>query len=413
MMENTNPAEQVRYSNYLELDKILEAQHPKSMSLTLPVHDEKLFIIVHQAFELWFLQIIHELDYVIAVFNKDEIDDNSEEMMRIVQRLNRVTKILRHANAQFEILETMEPLDFLEFRGLLGNASGFQSKQFRLIEAKLGLKRKPQEQKHYENKNEPIANGSKLPNKQPEHHYKHTGPGGFTDEEKLDIEKAESELSILDGLKMWLDRAPFFKASFWNEYDLQYPLQANNMNKFISDYFSIYKSMLIDMRDSSISKIEKDSKVDVEQKKENITKIVENYEVGIDQFKKIFLEGDGETVFAPREMTAALFIMLYRHIPILRLPYNLISSLIEIDELMSTWRYNHFLLVKKMIGSKPGTGGSGETAGTKYLFEALQKNNVFTELTFLATYFIERSKLPVLSEQLRIALNFNTNKNEQ
>jgi tryptophan 2,3-dioxygenase len=371
-MEDTKPAEPVRYSNYLELDKILAAQHPKSMSSTLPVHDEKLFIIVHQVFELWFLQIIHELDYVSKVLEKDEIDDNSEEMMRIVQRLNRVTRILRHANAQFEILESMEPLDFLEFRSLLGKASGFQSKQFRLIEIKLGLRRQGD-------------NG----------HYKHTGTGGFTEEERDEIDQAEAAPSVLTGLKKWLSRSPFFKDYFWEEYELQYPDKEMGKSKFMADYFNIYKSLLKEAYDTSIAAAEKD-----EEKK----KAEELYAEGLAAFRKIFVDGNSKNVFSPAEMTAALFIMLYRHIPVLRLPYGLINSLIEIDELMSAWRYNHYLLVKKMIGAKPGTG---ESAGAAYLFEALQKNNVFGELTFLATYFIERAKLPVLTDRLKTALNFN------
>ena len=371
-MENTKPADQIRYSNYLELDKILEAQHPKSMSLTLPVHDEKLFIIVHQVFELWFLQIIHELDYVSKVLEKDGIDDNSEEMMRIVQRLNRVTRILRHANAQFEILESMEPLDFLEFRSLLGKASGFQSKQFRLIEVKLGLRRQADQG-----------------------HYKHTGAGGFTDEEREDIDKAEAEPSILKGLKRWLSRSPFFDDYFWEEYESQYPDKEMSISKFMADYFNIHKSQLKEARDESIAAAKGDED---KQKADTV------YKQGVAAFRGVFIDGDSKNVFSPKEMTAALFIMLYRHIPVLRLPYGLINSLIEIDELMSAWRYNHYLLVKKMIGTKPGTG---ESAGAAYLFEALQKNNVFGELTFLATYFIERSKLPVLTDRLKTALNFN------
>src|SRR4026209_3002215 len=128
------------YSNYLELDKILNAQHPESLKAGNRIaHDEMLFIIIHQAYELWFKQILFELDFVMNVFEKEKIDDNSEDLNLVRHRLNRVIKIIELLNQQVSILDTMTPLDFLEFRNLLMPASGFQSLQFRLLEARLGL----------------------------------------------------------------------------------------------------------------------------------------------------------------------------------------------------------------------------------------------------------------------------------
>jgi Tryptophan 2,3-dioxygenase (vermilion) len=68
------------YSDYLELNKLLDAQHPESFKIGQPAHDEMLFIIVHQAYELWFKQILFELDFVCNVFKKEKIDDNSEDL---------------------------------------------------------------------------------------------------------------------------------------------------------------------------------------------------------------------------------------------------------------------------------------------------------------------------------------------
>ena len=74
------------YSDYLYIDKLLSCQHPRSLTdKTVPAHDEMLFIIVHQAFELWFKQSIYEIDYVRDTLSKNNINDNSEEMFRIVQ----------------------------------------------------------------------------------------------------------------------------------------------------------------------------------------------------------------------------------------------------------------------------------------------------------------------------------------
>ena len=128
------------YGGYLGLDKILNSQHPKSfLDGNTPAHDEMLFIIIHQAYELWFKQVLFELDYVMQVFGKEKINDNSEDINLVRHRLNRVIKILELLNQQVHVLDTMTPMDFLAFRNLLTPSSGFQSKQFRLIEAKLGL----------------------------------------------------------------------------------------------------------------------------------------------------------------------------------------------------------------------------------------------------------------------------------
>ncbi|MBK8089465.1 MAG: hypothetical protein IPK31_16890 [Chitinophagaceae bacterium] len=129
------------YPSYLRIENILDSQHPLSFAEgQTPAHDEMLFIIIHQAYELWFKQILFELAFVKKVFSKEKVDDNSEDLNLCRHRLKRVSRILELLNQQVTVLDTMTPLDFLEFRNLLTPASGFQSKQFRLIEATLGLK---------------------------------------------------------------------------------------------------------------------------------------------------------------------------------------------------------------------------------------------------------------------------------
>ena len=128
------------YADYIELDKILNSQHPRSFQSLEQGNDEMLFIIIHQAYELWFKQILFELDLVQHIFVQPTINDNSPDMSRVVHKLKRIVKILELLNQQVGVLETMTALDFLEFRNILVPASGFQSGQFRLIEAKFGLK---------------------------------------------------------------------------------------------------------------------------------------------------------------------------------------------------------------------------------------------------------------------------------
>ena len=127
----------VYYGEYLQLDKIIDAQAPVSFNENNEkAHDEMLFIIIHQAYELWFKQILFEVNSVTEIMAKTAMDDNSTDLQTVVHRLKRVTTILKVLVQQIDILETMTPMDFLDFRDMLRPASGFQSWQFKIIEAK-------------------------------------------------------------------------------------------------------------------------------------------------------------------------------------------------------------------------------------------------------------------------------------
>ncbi|MFM7901604.1 MAG: tryptophan 2,3-dioxygenase family protein, partial [Bacteroidota bacterium] len=130
----------VYYGEYLQLDKILNAQLPESDKEGIEAHDEMLFIIIHQAYELWFKQIIYELKSIHGIFHRKTINDNDPDLYKAVHRMKRISTILDVAVHQISIMETMTPLDFLDFRNLLRPASGFQSIQFKIVEALLGLR---------------------------------------------------------------------------------------------------------------------------------------------------------------------------------------------------------------------------------------------------------------------------------
>jgi tryptophan 2,3-dioxygenase len=119
------------YSTYLRLDEVLSAQRPKSAG---PEHDEMLFIIIHQVYELWFKQLLHEIDYLQGRLR-------ASDTMRALHTFRRILTILKTVVAQIDVLETMTPLEFNSFRGFLETASGFQSYQFREMEFVLGHKR--------------------------------------------------------------------------------------------------------------------------------------------------------------------------------------------------------------------------------------------------------------------------------
>jgi tryptophan 2,3-dioxygenase len=118
------------YSEYLKIDELLRLQHPLSDG---PEHDELLFIVIHQVYELWFKQVLHELDYLEELLAR-------RDHPRAQHTVKRVLTILKVMVAQIDILETMTPLEFLSFRDRLESGSGFQSYQFRELEFRLGRK---------------------------------------------------------------------------------------------------------------------------------------------------------------------------------------------------------------------------------------------------------------------------------
>jgi tryptophan 2,3-dioxygenase len=124
------PEAAVTYQSYLRLDTLLSLQVPRSEG---PEHDEMLFIVIHQVYELWFKELLHELDHVTVLFR-------TGKPHRAQHTLKRILTILKVLVAQLDILETMTPLEFLSFRARLEAASGFQSNQFRQIEFLLGAK---------------------------------------------------------------------------------------------------------------------------------------------------------------------------------------------------------------------------------------------------------------------------------
>ena len=187
----------VHYHDYLQLDKILNAQAPESIKHQLPAHDEMLFIVIHQAYELWFKQLHHEVDSVAVILRQPALNDNSPELQTIVHRLSRCVTILRVLVHQVDIMETMTPMDFLDFRDMLRPASGFQSWQFKELEAKLGLK--------FEHR-----------------HGKEYYTSQLKEEHVSVIKEAEAAASVLQLLNGWLERMPFLKegadAGFWQGY---------------------------------------------------------------------------------------------------------------------------------------------------------------------------------------------------
>lgn len=344
------------YGSYLAVDKLLDLQTPLSLvEGKLHAHDEMLFIIIHQTYELWFKQILHELHACCEVLQQPSADDNGPDMNVVVHRLKRIVEIWKLLNHQVDVLETMTPLDFLDFRSSLEGASGFQSTQFRQIEGTLGLR--------MERRFEP-------------EHYKHTDVGGFSREDFEAISAVESRITLLQLVDQWLVRMPFFEESFWGDWDQQ---EGDGTTSTQFRFWDRYRNLYGD----SLSTRDKKTEL-------------------LGKFDSVFFR-TGADDFSPASLRAALFIMLYRDEPLFHLPFALLNTLIEIDEQLGNFRYRHLQMVRRMIGLRVGTGGS---RGEGYLQGAVNQNYIFQGLTGIITFLIERRKVPSLPKPLHEALCF-------
>ena len=350
------------YSKYLQLDKILDAQNSLSNLAGKSIHDEMLFIIIHQIYELWFKQIIYEIDSIINYFSNESIKEMN--INTIVSRLNRINDIQKIAISQIDILKSMTPMDFLEFRDLLNPASGFQSLQFRIIEVSLGLKG---------------SNRLKFSKQS----YK-----DFLPKKDVElVEKYENNRSIFDLVEEWLERTPFLESEEFN-------------------FWESYKDALRQMLDQDMKIINDNNNLNHESKKEqiqNYKKIYQNYNSLFDKVEYNKLIKNGNKRLSQKASLAALFIMLYRDEPILQSPFKLLTKLIDIDQSLNAWRYSHALLAQRMIGTKIGSGGS---SGAKYLTKTLEKHSIFDEYANLSTYLIPKSNLPKLPDILKNKLGY-------
>ena len=244
------------YADYLKLDQLLTAQQPLS-----DLHDEMLFIVIHQTKELWMKELLHELRFAIRLVEADRF----AEAYKAMSRISRIQAVM---TLSWDVLSTLTPVDYLKFRDVLGTSSGFQSAQFREIEFRLGLK-EPNFVNHYDE-------GSR---------------------ERAALEQALEEPSLREAAVGALERAGF------------------------------------DLGDRSV------------------------------------------------EALAAAWLEVYKDAERWFDLYELAEKLVDIDDALAAWRHKHVLTVERIIGNKPGTGGS---AGAPYLRATLEKR-VFPELWSLRT----------------------------
>lgn len=354
------------YSEYLKLGQLLSIQCPKSAEDgAQPAHDETLFIIVHQAHELWFKQILHELQSVLNTFKQDHVDETNIGIA--VARLSRITEIQKVLIDHLRILETMTPLDFLEFRDLLNPASGFQSVQFRVLESKLGLKREHRVQ------------------------FPHSPYAiGMSTHEVRSLQEAEETPSLFEVVQRWLERTPFLDGegfNFWKTYRAAVNRRLDADRTLVDSNMNLAEEIKAKQHDE-------------------IRKTEQHFQALFDEKCHNSLVEQGLRKLSLKATHAALFINLYRDQPILHLPFRFLTLLVDVDELLQTWRAQHALMVHRMIGTKMGTGGS---SGYSYLKATAERYKIFTDLFNMSTFLMPRSALPELPKELKRKLGFYFN----
>ncbi|KAK6976062.1 tryptophan 2 3-dioxygenase [Biomphalaria glabrata] len=353
---------ELNYHNYLMLDHILSSQVMQSELKDKAVHDEHLFIVTHQAYELWFKQILYEIDSVRNMFMLPVLEET--KTLLILNRLSRVALILKLLVDQVDILETMTPLDFLEFRLQLSSASGFQSLQFRLLENKIG-----------------VLESSRV--KYNQQHYAKV----FSKPEQVKmLEDSLEQPSLFQLLEKWLERTPGLAVKSFNFWELY----KRSVDRWLQD-------MLQQSAQNETDESVKQSLIE-EYKKQK-----ESFESILDEEKYNAAVARGDRRMSHLAFKGALLISLYHDQPRFNQPSKLLSLLMDIDSLMTKWRYNHVMMVQRMIGSKVGTGGS---SGYQYLRSTVSdRYKVFLDLFNMSTYLIPRCYIPPLSRSLKRQLS--------
>ena len=354
MKKNAQP---LYYFDYLCLDSILNAQHPESAKRGRVAHEEVLFIITHQTFELWFKQILFELESIQELFAKTPLTE--KDLYTIVSRLRRVVGIQKLINQQFNILESMTPLDFLDFRDALTPASGFQSVQFREIELRLGLS----------------------------HDLKPVNFGRFSESDRCHLHQIAEQKSLFELVDAWFQRMPFLK---FGDFDFWRTYRKAVGNMLLQDERTIRNNSLLD-----------------ESEKIHQLHELKNTRHAFDCLfdAKLYLEQQqkGQFRLSQTSTLAALFVHLYRDETMLQLPFDLLTNLMDIDEQLTVWRNGHALMVHRMVGTKIGTGGS---SGHEYLKSTIGRQRIFADIFNLSTFLIPRSLLPSLPKAITGTLRF-------
>ncbi|WP_434989016.1 tryptophan 2,3-dioxygenase family protein [Xanthomonas melonis] len=352
----------VNYWDYIKVEQLLALQGGLGDDETAVGNDEALFIAVHQIYELWFKLILRELGSARDLLQDLQPDD--PRIVAAVRSLRRATAVFEQANQHFKLMETMTARDFLEFRGRLAPASGFQSAQLREIEVLLGLE-----------ETDRIATGQgcsfkdalRLPNGEPS-----------TSARRVEARIAGGS-SLKQSLYAWLERLPIAGSTD--------PAEAE---RFAQDYLDALHA-----EGRWRLKVAQDNGVApqaIDQQRAKLT--LESASAAA------FLQGE-EDPQAPAHVraqrravrTAMIFVESYRELPQMAWPRELLEGVIELEQAMLIWRQRHARMVERFIGHRAGTGGS---PGVTYLDQTALTYRVFSDLWTVRALLLRKDWLPSL-----------------
>jgi tryptophan 2,3-dioxygenase len=351
------------YWDYLRLDRLLALQGGLEDDEALLMPDELHFIIVHQAFELWFKLSLRELRLARDHLAAPKVPE--ESVPYVVHHLRRVNAILELAVDQFKVMETLTPQDFLAFRDKLIPASGFQSFQMRELEIVLGLD---------------DAQRLKYAGTDPLDHIHalaKSSPGGKLAAARLT--HARSEHTLRSALHDWLYRTPIQGSS------PDQPGDARVVERFLSDYFAA-------MQRSNAEKLER--MTGALGGGEGIRARMAAAETAAKSFLLAEEAPEPERDRLRRVRAGVLFIESYRELPLLAWPRLLVDTIVELEEQLVLWRTRHARMVERIIGRRVGTGGS---SGVDYL-DQTTRYRIFDELWAVRTILLQKEALPALDQ---------------
>ncbi len=350
----------VIYWDYLNIPKLLELQGGLEKDENAISEDELTFIIVHQVFELWFKLIIREINLAIDKMSQEAVEENMIPV--VVHHIERVNTILESCVKHFDLMETLTPQDFLEFRDKLGTASGFQSFQMREMELLLGLQLS---QRKAQGLGDPIK------------YILNTATNSEAGKDILErLTKAKESMSLRDAIHKWLFRTPIQASNPSEDSDKEV------VNSFIKNY---------------LDRVDEMNSIQVANFSNNddIAEIKERFHANLTQAADFLYANDvseSEKEKVQRIRTAILFIESYRDLPLLSWPRQLIDAIVELEEQIVTFRFRHARMVERIIGRRVGTGGS---SGVDYL-DRTTKYRVFPELWTIRTMLLPKNNLPEL-----------------
>jgi len=349
--------EPTTYWDYLHLPDLLNLQHGIDSKDSELAQDEIHFIMVHQVFELWFKLTLHELRLASRELASPRVPE--EKIPFVVHHLGRVNTILQLAISQFDVMETLDPQDFISFRDKLVPASGMQSYQYRILEILLGIESDPDSD--YGTK---VLAGLERMTQATK-----SGPDIWKQ-----VEDARKEISLRGALHSWLLRTPIDPAGS--------PDPGGATDSFIEAYLAGFETSQRETLETVFGT--GDPKKLEERLAESVAHVrgfllaTDVAEAHRDESKQV--------------RAGILFIESYRDLPLLAWPRLLLDTIVVLEERMLLWRTRHIRMVERIIGRRIGTGG---TSGVGYL-TSRSELRIFPELWTARTILLGRSYLPPL-----------------